>query len=83
MERASALQSVDLGLLLLTSHSEDLKNGTDSFHSCRLVGKGQLGEKAGRVTGWVYGQDTERDINIFMRQTGLEVTPSTHRSDPV
>ena len=56
--RTSASQSVDLGSILLSSHTKTLKNGIHSFPARRSASGRGCGEQAGRFACCVLGQGT-------------------------
>ena len=57
--RASASQSVDLGLIpLVESYQKTLKNGIRSFPAWRSAFRGGCGEQAGKFACCVLGQGT-------------------------
>ena len=60
--RASASQSVDLGIIpLVESYQKTLKNGIYSFLAWRLAFMGGCGEQAGKLACCVLEQGTLRD----------------------
>ena len=70
MVKASASQSVDLGLNpLVESYQKTLKNGIHSFPDWRSAFMGGCGEQAGKFACCVLGQGTQWDAPIFMWKT--------------